>query len=62
MLIESESENGVGIGALYFSPLFGAYWVLANPQEYDCSAWKNAWIRSTIICMQAVIACCVYQT
>ena len=20
-------------------------WIRANPQEYDCSAWKNAWIR-----------------
>ena len=20
-------------------------WIRANPQEYNCSAWKNAWIR-----------------
>ena len=20
-------------------------WITANPQEYDCNAWKNAWIR-----------------
>ena len=24
---------------------FGKNWIIAIPQEYYCSAWKNAWIR-----------------
>ena len=28
-----------------YHEVYQKYWIIANPQEYECSAWKDAWIR-----------------
>ena len=39
-----QKSQKVEYGTKYHE-VYQKYWIIANPQEYECSAWKDAWIR-----------------